>query len=237
MKALLMAAGRGTRLSRSVHNIPKSTLTVNGKSLIRRTVEIMAAQGIPSAICVGYEKEHIFKVLEGLEVSYYTNPFFDVTNSIASLWMMREQLDDDVVLMNADVYFDNILLDMLINDPHETTMLVDRDRIKSGDYFFQTQNGIIVRYGKDLPLEERSCEYVGMAQVKKTFLPTFLSQMDELIGRQRHNAFWEDILYSMSGQTNIHTLDVNGHFWSEVDYLDDYERLLTHVASQGPSYE
>lgn len=103
MKAILLAAGRGTRISRMVENIPKSTLPIDGTPLIRRTVVLLQSVGIECVICVGYQKEHIYAALEGLDVTYYVNPFYDITNSIASLWFAAEQINDDTLILNADV--------------------------------------------------------------------------------------------------------------------------------------
>ena len=90
MKAILLAAGKGTRISRMVKAIPKSTLPIGGVPLIRRTVDMLKKEGFNISICVGYKQNDIKKVLEGLDVNYYYNPFYDVTNSIASLWFAKK---------------------------------------------------------------------------------------------------------------------------------------------------
>ena len=81
-----MAAGKGTRISRMVEAVPKSTLPIDGEPLIRHTVKLLQASGIECVVCVGYQREKIFKALDGLDVIYCVNPFYDVTNSIASLF-------------------------------------------------------------------------------------------------------------------------------------------------------
>ena len=94
MKAILLAAGRGTRISRIIKEIPKSTLPVDGTPLIRRSVTMLLDRNIKPIVCVGYCKEKIYEALEGLDVEYYYNPFYDVTNSIASLWFARKELTE-----------------------------------------------------------------------------------------------------------------------------------------------
>lgn len=75
MKCILLAAGKGSRISSYINNIPKSTLYVDGNSLIRRNVELLIKRNIKPIVCVGYNKEYIFKSLEGLDVKYYFNEF------------------------------------------------------------------------------------------------------------------------------------------------------------------
>lgn len=232
MKAVLLAAGRGTRISRLIENVPKCTLPINQKPLVRRSVEILLSRNIEVAICVGYQHHVIRNVLKGLDVTYYYNPFYDVTNSIGSLWLAQEFIDDDCLIMNADVYWTEQILNDVIADQNDVVMSIDKSRRSVGDYFFQTANDCIKKYGKGLPLEERSGEYVGLAKVTKGFVPAFNQRMNEIVERQEHNKWWEEVLYSFTEERDIHTLDVNGEFWAEVDYYDDYERILIYVKKE-----
>lgn len=235
MKAILLAAGRGTRISRMVREIPKSTLPINGVPLIKVTVDILRSRGIEIVVCVGYQQNAIRDALKDHDVTYYFNPFYDVTNSIASLWFARQELTEDCLILNADVFFSDTILQMIMEEEHDAVMLVDKTRRKTGDYFFSTtDNGCIQKYGKDLPLQYRSCEYVGVSKVSARFMPHFLQRLDELITASKHDKWWEDTLYSFTaeGKYSIYTKDVEGHFWSEIDYFDDYERILNYLSAQ-----
>ncbi|MEW4285746.1 phosphocholine cytidylyltransferase family protein [Priestia koreensis] len=229
MKAILLAAGRGTRISRMIEEIPKCTLPIQGVPLIRRTVLMLIARNIEPIVCVGYCDKKIYEALRGLNVKYYYNPFYNVTNSIASLWFAKQELTNDVIIMNADVYFETHILDDIINTHKSCTLMVDTGRTVEGDYFLKLENGLIKKYGKDLPLEERSCEYVGIGKVRLEFLKEFKRRLEYLITHQQHQLWWENILYSLVEEEKIETLDVKGCFWSEIDYFDDYERILAHV--------
>lgn len=234
MKAILLAAGRGTRIARNVEMVPKSTLPVGGIPLIRRSVKLLQEAGMKCVVCTGYKEEKIKEALHGLdEITYCYNPFFDVTNSIASIWFAREELNDDLLVLNADVFFSKEILDLVMKDSRNPVMAIDRSRVKVGDYFFSTAwDGRIEKYGKGLPLELRSCEYVGIAKIEKSFLPLFLVRMEEMICTQQHSAWWENILYSFTDkkEQNIYTVDVDGRFWAEIDYFDDYERIIDYIA-------
>jgi choline kinase len=236
MKAILLAAGKGTRISRMIEEVPKSTLPINGIPLIRHTVSMLLEYGMEICVCVGYKSDIIIKALEGLNVTYYNNPLFDVTNSIVSLWFAKQEFDDDMLILNGDVYFSEEILKKILKDKHEVVMAMDTGRVEVGDYFFKTVNGCIKKYGKDLPRSERSCEYVGIAKIKKEFNETFCNQMDNLINTQQHGRWWEEVLYTMSSNKNIYTIDVKGCFWSEIDYFDDYERILEYLDGKMVDY-
>lgn len=236
MKAILLAAGRGTRIARNVERVPKSTLPVDGEPLIRRSVELLQSEGMKCIVCTGFEEEKVREALKGLkDITYYYNPFFDITNSIASIWFAREEMDDDLLVLNADVFFSKEILEEIIADKRDPVMTIDYSRTVEGDYFFYTTiDGRIEKYGKGLPIEQRSCEYVGIAKIGKGFLPKFINRMEELIRQQRHGVWWENILYSFTDtkEEDIYTIDVGGRFWAEIDYFDDYVRIIDYVAKQ-----
>lgn len=237
MKVIMLAAGKGTRISRMVKAVPKSTLPIDGVPLIRITAEMLQKRGMDVSVCVGYQHDQIREALKGMDITYYYNPFYDVTNSIGSLWLAQDALkeDDDVLILNADVFFTEEILNMLLEDEREVVMMVDKTRTKTGDYFFATtDSGCIRAYGKELPLQQRKCEYVGMAKVTRSFVPLFKQRLNELVGQQKHNLWWENVIYSFTDnqEREIYTKDVEGHFWSEIDYFDDYERILNHIAKK-----
>lgn len=232
MKAILLAAGKGTRISRMIKAVPKSTLPINGVPLINITVDMLIKEGIEPVVCVGYQHNKVRNALKDFDIKYYYNPFYDITNSIASLWFAKEELDDDVLIINADVFFSTEILHKALSNQHDVMMMVDKSRTLTGDYFFSTtNNGCIKKYGKELPLQVRNCEYVGIAKVKKCFLPDFISRLDSLINKQQHQLWWENIIYSFTDhdEREIFTVDVDGLFWSEIDYFDDYERILNYI--------
>lgn len=230
MKAILMAAGYGGRISQFT-NEPKSLLKINDKSIIRHTVEMLLNNNIKVVVITGFKHKLIENELNDLNVKIYYNPFYRVTNSIGSLWFAREELttDEDIIFGNADVYWEEDILEILLKNNKDTVMLGDKTRRLDGDYFFGCKNDKIEKYGKELLPEERTCEYVGLANVKNSFLKTFKEQMEKLVDSGEYNLWWENVLYTISDKFPIYVQDVNGKFWSEVDYIEDYERIKETV--------
>lgn len=233
MKAILLAAGVGSRIARELQR-PKSCLEVDGKPIIRHTVELLVDNDIPVTVVVGYEKNTIFDALSGLNIKYYLNPFYRVTNSIASLWLAREQLtaEDDLLIGNADVFFEQPILDIAINGREHRIMLADKTRIEVGDYFVKTIGNKLIAYGKDLPLPERTAEYVGMACIRREAVCDFANNLGNLVEQGRYDLWWENALYEFCCEKPVYIKDVEGEFWGEIDYIEDYERILAYLDSK-----
>lgn len=235
MQAILMAAGVGSRISSKIKG-PKNTLSIGGQSIIAHTVEMLADNNCKASVVVGYEKEYIFEALEGMEVNFIENPFYRVTNSIGSLWIAREVIrkaienGEDLICANADVYWEQPVLDLLLASKDDAVMLGDASRAIIGDYFFSLDDtGHIIEYGKELAEDVRSCEYVGIALIRNEFLPTFYANMEKLIWQENYNMWWEDILYRSCENNPVKVIDVDGLFWAEVDFFQDYERILKYL--------
>jgi len=223
LKAILLAGGTGTRISEFIGDVPKCSLDIGGRSLIRHTVELFQRNNIEVIIVVGYKADIIKDLLCDLDVTYYFNPFYSVTNSLASLWFSRNELnDEDIIIANADVYFEQNMLDKLLSSKHEQTLLMDSN--SELDYLFYCNGNQLIGHGKEL--REYSGEYVGIAKIKKVFLEKFVERLEELVREQHHYFWWENVLYSFINEIPINVIDVSGMFWSEIDVIEDYNRIL-----------
>ncbi len=238
MKFILLAAGRGTRISKYIKDIPKSTLPIDGnKPLIRYTVEMLIKMKIEPIVCVGYKRNEVYEALSGLAVKFYHNPFYTITNSIASLWFAKDELNDDVIIMNADVFLEEDFIRAIIENKSNAVMAADfnPERKEKGDFFFSlNENLCIAKYGKDLPLEERHTEYVGIAKITKKFITQFKERLELLIEQGSFNDWWENVLYSFTDkkEQEIETIDVGNYLWREKDHIDEYEEILKYMENK-----
>ena len=233
MKAIIMAAGVGKRLLGLNMNKPKCLLTAGSETLIRRSVNLLVNKGISDiTVIVGYEADLIRNELKN-DVAYFENPHFLTTNSIMSLWYAKDLLEDNVLLLNGDLYYEHGILDYAKNQTNPVVMLADSTRIDNADYRFGFIGNQINRFGKHLTNQETDGEYVGIVRIDQCFIKTFKQTLEEMITAGKSNIWWEDVLYSfIAKQIPIHYFDVAGTFWSEVDTLQDYNYLQNWITNQ-----
>lgn len=235
MKIILLAAGRGTRISRYIQERPKCTVSLNdNQTLIEYTISLFKQYGFDDiSIILGYRQEVIRELLSEQNVKFYYNPFYDVTNSLASLWFAKEELTDDLLIMNADVFLDTKTLDLILAEKKTPVLFSDESRKAEADYKFYYENDLLIKYGKELALEETTGEYIGVAKIAKSVLPIFKDKLEKKIACQEHGQWWEDVLYSLIGEQTIYVSSVTGSFWAEVDYIEDYENILKFMKEEG----
>jgi len=111
-RAIILAAGKGTRLRPITYEIPKSLIEVNGKRMIDTIIDSLYKNGINEIyVVVGYLKEKFYVLKEKYpNVKFIENPYYDNTNSISSLYVARDYIEN-CIIMDADqiIYNDNIL--------------------------------------------------------------------------------------------------------------------------------
>ncbi|MBF0339621.1 MAG: phosphocholine cytidylyltransferase family protein [Magnetococcales bacterium] len=232
MKILIMAAGVGSRISRHLQNQPKCCVDVEGKPLIKTTLEMLNRRGLNQvAIVTGYQEKYIHQALEGFQYARYFNPFYRVANSISSVWFARDFLSgDDMLIMNGDVFMEDVVLDQLLAETRAPLLLADSTRIADADYRFQWVDDRLVKYGKQLSDAETTGEYVGIARLSREYLGLFRQRVIDAVSSEDYACWWEDMIYRTVEQgQEVFVKDIAGRFWAEVDYIEDYERIKAFV--------
>ncbi len=234
MKVLIMAAGVGSRISRHLHGQPKCCVDIGGEPLIARTFEILNKKGINDiTIVTGYSHEYINKALQKFTYNTVFNPFFNITNSVASVWFARDFIENcqNLVVLNGDLFLEEKILDVLLEEKKSPILLADSSRIEDADYRFTWVNGKLIKYGKGLTNEETTGEYVGIGKISGSDITLFKNRVEEFINSGNYGCWWEDVLYTLIGEKDIYIKDIAGEFWAEVDYIEDYERILKYIKS------
>jgi len=232
-----MAAGMGTRLQKKLGNVPKCCTVAGGETLIERNLRLLQTRGLNDVtLALGYQSQLVRSQLSHRKyVRFYLNPFFNLTNSISSLWFARRELDgsDDVLIMNGDIFYEPGVLDDVLAAKETVVMFADPRRKDEADYKFKYADGLLTGYGKHIPAAEATGEYVGIAKLHRGAVREFRARLDQLIGFQQHGLWWEDALYKLCADgMPIHVREIADKFWAEVDFIEDLERIDAYLAEQ-----
>ena len=122
MKAIILAAGQGTRLKKYTENLPKGMLEFQGKTIIERQLETYRSMGIDDIIVVrGFAADKINYPC----AKYYENPNYATTNMVESLLMARGEFDDDMIISYSDILFSREMLQGMIQASGDFVVAVD----------------------------------------------------------------------------------------------------------------
>lgn len=131
MQAIILAAGMGRRLGEYTKDNTKCMLPVNGVRLIDRVLTQLSPLGLTRVvIVVGYQGQNLIDYLghrydDQFPIEYVENPVYDKTNNIYSLALAKQQLqEDDTLLIESDLIYDDGLFQLLLNNPYPNLALV-----------------------------------------------------------------------------------------------------------------
>lgn len=249
MKAIILAAGSGTRLKKYTENLPKGMLSFMGKTIIERQIEVYRACGIEDIVIVrGFASE---KIHYG-GVKYYTNEKYASTNMVESLMEAREEFNDDIIVSYSDILFESEMLKSMMSSDADFACAVD-DNWKEywlkryGKVDFDTESlaindeDSITELGLENPrIENISARYIGLLKFSVNGLAFILNTMNEAYkeyedkpwqqsGKTVRKAYMTDLLNAIieSGR-DVKAIHFNNG-WLEFDTNEDYERALEWV--------
>ena len=137
MKAVILAAGQGTRLSPLTNRVPKCLVRLHGKPVMQRQLESLDKTGFEQCVVVvGYRGDQVEYQFgpnfRNVEITYVYNERFQETNNLYSLWLARDYLDDDILLLECDLVFEDGLLKDLAQVTYPDVAVVDWFRAYHG---------------------------------------------------------------------------------------------------------
>lgn len=240
MKAIILAAGIGNRLGNLSENKPKSLLEFDGKSLLKRHIEILMANQINKiTIITGYQSDMIMSHLEDSEASitYIYNERY-TEGSIISLGCAQDILfsEPEFIVMDADVLYDQEMIRRLVNTDINNCLLLDKD-FAAGDEPVKIcvdKNGSINEFRKKIAenLEyDTQGESVGFFKFTKLIGASLLGRIDDYMSKGENNTPYEeairDLLLTYPEQFGYE--DVTGAPWIEIDFPEDIERAKQDI--------
>ena len=241
MKVVMLAAGTGSRLGSNITEPPpKVLLRFGGKSLLEYHLEILKQQDIDELVLgVGYNHQTIEREISALGAQDFVRTVFNEdyrAGNIVTLWTLRDELQcgDPVLLMDADVLYDEELLTRLINSSHQNCLLLDRD-FESGDEPVKIciRDGEIVEFRKWLSTGFDYCgESVGMFKLSSDAARSIIAQTELYLDQGlRHEPYEEtirDVLLT-SPRGTFAFEDITGLPWIEIDFAADVARAETEI--------
>ena len=238
MQAIILAAGMGRRLGEYTKDNTKCMLSVNGERLIDRLLKQLSFLQLNRVIIVvGYKGQNLIDYIGNryenrLKIEYVNNPIYDKTNNIYSLALAKEHLqEDDSLLIESDLIFDDKMFNIIVNDPRPNLALVakyeswmdgtmvriDEDcnivnfvpkeafRYRDKDFYYKTIN--IYKFSKEFSINK--------------YVP-FLEAYTKAVG---NNEYYENVLRIISflNSHDLKALPITNEQWYEIDDKQDLD--------------
>jgi choline kinase len=223
MNYILLCAGKGTRLHPLTLDCPKCLYNIaDNYSIIQRMVDLIKKydDNANINIVVGFMHNLIKSRVFGVNFIY--NPFYDITNSVASLWFAKDYLNDDVTIINGDIVVEkDLVLNIIVKLLNYSSVLVDSSIKSDGDYNVQVDNDNVLVMSKEL--NKYYAEYAGVTKLNRKESILLRDEIETMIDDGNYNQWYEDALVRLLFKCNfkLKYIDISGYDWVEVDTVDD----------------
>jgi L-glutamine-phosphate cytidylyltransferase len=239
MKIIILAAGRGKRLMPLTRNTPKPLLDLgNGKTLFEQQLEQMQKSNAIDEIVlvIGYlaaqiEAKMKFWKENGLKITTIYNPFYAMANNLISLWLAKNQMDQDFIITNGDNLLESDVFSDLVNNHRDGIFLTicKRERYGTDDMkVILDDKKNVVKVSKLIENEKANAESIGLVLVSgEKYREIFKESLEELARNKEYlNKYWLEVFNLMCEKgIPVNTFEINKSKWQEIDFHPELEEL------------
>ena len=231
MKAIILAAGKGTRLDGAAVK-PKCLVEIGGSTLLHRQIETLRSLDVTKiVVVVGFGADSILEECDS-EIEFVENSVFAETSSLYSLWLAREHLTDGFVVLNCDVLFHPQMLAELLSSAHPDALLIsDTDIAPLGDEEMKVKvkDEFVVDISKAMDPNEADGENVGIVKFSANGAKLLVEYMNQLIKAGAIKDWAPRAFREFAQRHPLHALSTRGLPWIEIDFPEDYQRAVEEV--------
>ena len=239
MKAIILSAGQGSRLGHLVDDRPKCLIDFNGRTLLDRQLDTLAANGVGEAVVVtGFHDELVDAAIAarsgGPHVRTIFNPFYKVADNLGSLFIARDELAGDCLVWNGDTLVSNALMARVVaNRQPGICVTIDRkDGYDDDDMkVVVDETGQLRAIGKRIR-EGVNGESIGLLAFRGGGAETFRAAIERAMRTSEGTTIWYlRVIHHLAQGGDVGTLDIHGEEWGEVDFPPDVEAARALVAA------
>ncbi|HVF83118.1 MAG TPA: phosphocholine cytidylyltransferase family protein [Sphingomicrobium sp.] len=239
-KAIILSAGQGSRLGHLTDDKPKCLIEFEGRTLLDRQLDTLAANGVEQAVVVtGFRDGEIERALErrtaageGPAVRTVFNPFYKVADNTGSLYMARAELAGEVLVWNGDTMVSSALMARVVaNVSPGICVTIDRkDGYDADDMkVVADADGRLRAIGKRLQ-QGVNAESIGLLAFRSGGAERFAAAIETAMRSAEGTQIWYlRVIHHLAQESDVWTLDIAGEEWGEVDFPEDVERAREMV--------
>ena len=226
MTYIILAAGKGSNLQPLTLKYAKTSFKLDeNTTVLQRMVRSIRKndKNAEIVVVVGYKADDIKAELDGENVKFVMNPFYEVTNSISSVWFARDYLErENVAIVHGDVVFsDELISTYLVKPTDRPYVLVDSSYSCPGAYNAVIKDDQVLVMSKKL--ENYTAKYCCMTKLDPVSSRLMKEEIDSMINENMYDQYFEDSLVQMImfHDFQLFCEDISGGKWAEVDSVDD----------------
>ena len=232
-KAIILSAGQGSRLGHLTDDAPKCLIDFNGRTLLDRQLDTLAANGVDEAVVVtGFRDDQIEAALArrggaGPRVRTVYNPFYKVADNLGSLFVAKEEIEGDLLVWNGDTLVSEQLMARVVGNSEREGICVTIDRKPAYDdddmKVIVADDGGLKAIGKRIAAGVNG-ESIGLLAFRGDGARRFRMAIEKAMRTTEGTTIWYlRVIHQIAQEAPVWTFDIKGEEWGEVDFPEDVE--------------
>lgn len=234
MQAIIMAAGKGSRLGELTKDRPKSFVEIKGKKLIDYNLDMLIQYGIKDIIIVTGHMSEFFEdnYANHPNIRLVYNPFYEMTNVLGSYWCGQKFLTEDFIFIHADSLCDHGIFEDLLEARGDVVLPVDFGPCDEEAMKVKVADSKVKDINKTMNPNEADGEFIGIAKISTATVPVLEGICRETLKDGNFLAFFEAALQAIVDKSlaEVKTIPTEGRFWCEIDFAQDYEKAARDIS-------
>jgi choline kinase len=231
-RAIILAAGQGKRLLPLTEDRPKCLIELSGRTLLAWQLLRLQAAGVQEAVIVtGFRADQveaeIAKLGLTMPVRLQFNPFYTVSDNTASCWIVREEFDREVLVLNGDTLFGPGIAEQLLGAPAaDITVTIDRKpAYDADDMKVLTEQGRLMAIGKTITAYD--AESIGFLRFSKDGAAKFRAGVERVLSHPEGLRRWYlSVIDELArAGVDVKVCSIEGREWGEMDFPQDVDNL------------
>lgn len=225
MRALILAAGIGSRLRPLTDEVPKCMVEVNGIKIIEKQIENLLENGVKDiAVITGYKSNVLEKyIIEKYKnIQIIKNEEYLITNNMYSLFLGSFFIKNkEFILMNADVFFDSVIIKKLLEEPEKNIIVCDKGNYLEESMKIIKKDDRIIEISKTVKEKDSYGATIDVYKFSKEASEVLLEKVNEIINIDNEKNSWTEVaIQEILKEVCFKSLDMNDN-WVEIDNNED----------------
>ena len=243
MKALIFNSGLGSRMGELTKDNPKSMVKLTyGECIFERQIRLLKENGIKDIIVTtGPYEEQLIGISEkeeyqDLNFKFINNPKYQETNYIYSMYLAKDSLDDDFLILHGDLVFSSNLIKDVLNDERINLITINKNKpLPPKDFKGRIINNNLREVSVNI-FDDNCYALQPVYKLSKEYVAKWLEKIEEFINNGEVKVYADNALNTILENLQIEIFDYDNYYVDEIDNIDDYNRVCKEILEYEREY-
>jgi len=224
MKAIILGAGKATRLLPLTKEIAQSMLKIGEKSILEIQIENLKKAGIDDIILItGHSADKLEEFCKEREIKTLFNPFYKVSGMALTLWIAKEKLKGGFLFLYSDILFDSKIIIKLLENKNDICLAIKKNELREEAEKVVEEEGVIKIISKD-KIDKENGEFIGIAKFSENGAEKIIEELKNTAKTNLNASFIEIIDELINKGEKVAACHIQDAQFIDIDFPEDLEK-------------